>query len=234
MLLTRLPVAPLVREDVPMARTAWAFPLVGALVGLVGAVAYAAALWVRLPPGLAATVALAAQLLSTGAMHEDGLADTADALGGGRTQARKFEIMRDSRIGVFGAVALMLALAIRVEAMMAIAHPWRVAAALVAAGALGRGAILLPLALLVPARESGLASGLGTRRPASLVAGGGLALAACLPLAPGAALLAAVAAVAGALWLTRLAGRQLGGYTGDILGATAVVGECLALVALAR
>lgn len=233
MLLTRLPVAGLVREDMPIARMAWAFPVVGAVVGAIGAAAFVVASWLHLPPTLAAVAAIAAQLFATGGLHEDGLADTADGLGGGRDRARKLEIMRDSRIGAFGALALVLALATRGGSMVAIADPARVAAALIAAGALGRGAMLLQLALLRPARTDGLAHGLGERGIASLLAGGGLALAAC-GLLPWQATTAAVAgAITGALVLSRLAARQLGGYTGDILGATAAVGECLALAGIA-
>ncbi len=233
MLLTRLPVAALVHEDVPIGRMAWAFPVVGAVVGAIGGAAFALASWLHMPPTLAAVATLAAQLFATGGLHEDGLADTADGLGGGRDRARKLAIMRDSRIGAFGAMALMLALATRGGAIVAIGGPWRVTAALAAAGALGRGVMLLPLALLRPARADGLAHGLGQRGTGSLLAGGGLALAACLPLPPKASLAAVAAAVAGALWLNRAAARQIDGYTGDILGATAALGECLALAGMA-
>ena len=236
MLLTRLPVAALVREDVPIARMAWAFPMVGAVVGAIGGAVFVVAIWLRLPPVLAAIATLGAQLLATGGLHEDGLADTADGLGGGRDRARKLEIMRDSRIGAFGAMALMLALAARAGAMVAvvaIGGPWRVAAALVAAGALGRGAMLLPLALSRPARADGLAHGLGERGTARLLGGCGLALLACLPLPLRAALAAVTGTIVGALLLNGAAARQIGGYTGDTLGATAVVGECLALVGIA-
>ena len=101
--------------------------------------------------------------LATGGLHEDGLADTADGFGGGRTPGRRLEIMRDSRIGSYGAMALLSAFAVRGVAIAAIAEPARVAAALVASGALGRGAILLVLRLAPPARADGLSARAGRR-----------------------------------------------------------------------
>src|SRR5260370_12044026 len=121
---TRLPVphsAPVDSGDV--AHASWAFPVAGALVGSAGALTYAIASGIRLPPALAAALALGATLLITGCLHEDGLADTADGLGGGRDRARKLEIMRDSRLGTYGACALMMSLLLRWTALAAMAGP---------------------------------------------------------------------------------------------------------------
>src|SRR5260221_7350189 len=109
-LCTRLPVGrsgEIAEGDV--ARASWTFPIAGLLVGLAGALVYWIAIRANAAPFPAAAITLAATLLLTGAMHEDGLADTADGLGG-KTRKQKLEIMRDSRIGTFGACALAISL----------------------------------------------------------------------------------------------------------------------------
>ena len=178
---------------------------------------------------MSAIGAVAAGMLATGALHEDGLADTADGFGGGGTTGRKLEIMRDSRIGSFGALALMLALGLRVAALAALADPGRAAAALVAAGMLGRGAMIGMMVALPRARPDGMAATLGPVPPGAAAIGLAVA-AACVLLPHGArALLAAVLAGALMVWLAR---RQIGGYTGDVLGATEQAAECAVLVAM--
>ena len=232
-LLTRLPLG--ARAPVPMERTVWAFPVVGAAVGALGGLAYGACSRAGLPSPVGAVWTLVAMLLTTGAFHEDGLADLADGLGGGRTRARKLEIMRDSRIGSFGALALMLSLAARGAAIAAIGEPAAVAAALVAAAALGRAGILILVLALDPARPDGLAAGLRRRAPARLAAGLVIALAAAFILLPPNAAASAVAGmVLTAIILAWIVRRQIGGYTGDALGATAVLGECVALGLIGR
>ncbi len=235
MLLTRLPVGWLARGRMPaeFADAVWAFPLVGAVVGGIGGAAYWLAARLGLPPGVAAVWTLAAMLLATGALHEDGLADTADGFGGGRTRERKLEIMRDSRIGSFGALALMFAMAARGAALAAMAVPGHVAAALVAAGALGRGAILILVLTLPPARADGLASGLRGRAWGRCGFGLALAGVAGLALPPfGSAVWTCGAAALVGLALAWIARRQIGGYTGDVLGAASVLAECAVLALL--
>jgi adenosylcobinamide-GDP ribazoletransferase len=227
MLLTRLPLGRPARGSAPPAP--WAFPVVGGVVGLLAGLVLRLAEFEKLPPLLAAGWAVVALLLLTGALHEDGLADTADGLGGGQTAARKLEIMRDSRIGTFGAVALVLSLALRVAALAALADPGRVAVALIAAGMLGRGAMIGVMLALRPARPDGMAAALGPVRIGPAVVGLGIA-GACVLLSHGVhALLGAV--LAGALMVC-LARRQIGGYTGDILGATEQAAECAVLLAM--
>ncbi len=122
--LTRLPVR--VPEPWPegaLARSVPMFPLIGLLIGVAGALAFTIASWLGLPPALAAVLAVAVQVLSTGGLHEDGLADLADGFGGGRTREEKLEIMRDSHLGSFGAIALILALLARTGAIVALAQP---------------------------------------------------------------------------------------------------------------
>jgi adenosylcobinamide-GDP ribazoletransferase len=223
-LLTRLPVGGLAASHPPPGDCVWAYPLAGAVVGAVGAAILWLAMRAGMPQPVAVLWALTAMVLVTGGLHEDGLADVADGFGGGRTRERKLAIMRDSRIGSFGALALMFSLGLRVLALALSPHPMR---ALLLAAVLGRGAMLLPLLLLQPARTDGLAAPLGQRRLAPLAAG--LALTAAAWLAPAAGLAALVAG----LVVAALAQTQVGGYTGDVFGAAEQVAECAVLSALA-
>ena len=104
-----------------IAKAAWAFPIAGIVVGLIGAVVYLFGLPNGLPPWPAAALSVAATMVITGCLHEDGLADTADGFGGGRTRELKLEIMRDSRIGAYGVCALVLSILLRVSALASLA-----------------------------------------------------------------------------------------------------------------
>jgi adenosylcobinamide-GDP ribazoletransferase len=240
MLLTRAPSGWLVSGSaLPdpgrcQARALWAYPVVGALVGAAGAVVFALCRWMGMPPGVAAVWALAGLIAVTGALHEDGLADVADGFGGGHTRERKLEIMRDSRIGSYGALALILSTAIRGAAIAALATPGRAAPALIAAGALSRAGMAVPVLLLHPARGVGLGAMLGGATAGPALAGFALAGAAAAVLLPaGAAASAAVVAVLVALGVGGLARAQIGGFTGDVLGACSVAIECAVLTVLA-
>src|SRR5579859_4183958 len=154
---TIVPIAPARPiDDGEVARASWALPLAGFLVALAGAAVYAIAHRFGLAPEPAAVLALVATILVTGAMHEDGLADTADGLGGGRTREQKLEIMRDSRIGTYGACALVLSILLRWSALQAIAEPSGVTAALLVAHVAARAALPVFMWLVPPARPDGL------------------------------------------------------------------------------
>lgn len=227
--LTRLPVG----AAGSLAAASWAFPVVGIVVGLAAALAFHLALWLALPPVLAAILAVGVALLLTGALHEDGLADLADGLGGGRDRAAKLAIMRDSRIGSYGALALLLALAIRASGILGLAEPADVLSGLVVAGMVGRAGMVVPLVLLRPTRTDGLAARLASIPPASAVAALAIAgAAAFLLLEPDRAAQAVAVGLAAAVVMAWLARRQVGGHTGDVLGATEVVVECAVLTAL--
>ena len=228
-LLTRLPVARMGSGAEP-GRCVWAYPIAGLAVGAISGGVFALCRLLGMGAALTSVWVLAGAVFVTGGLHEDGLADTADGLGGGATRARKLEIMRDSRIGSYGALALLLSTAMRGVAVASLAQP---ALALMVSGALSRGVLGLPLLLLGPARADGLAASLDADRLRALLALvlGGAAALALLPAGP--ALRAVAAALAGAAGVTALTQRQLGGHTGDVLGATVVVAECLVLTALA-
>src|SRR5262249_12873429 len=148
-------------DDGEVARASWALPLAGLLIGLAGGAIYFLAHSVGLTAGPAAALALATTVLLTGALHEDGLADTADGVGGGRTRDRKLEIMRDSRIGAYGACALFLSLIIRWSALAAIANPQAVLVTLCVAHAASRASLPAFMRLVPLARTDGLAAGAG-------------------------------------------------------------------------
>ncbi len=234
--LTRLPAGAPARSAPPLAASAPMFPLIGALIGAAGGLVFALAAGLGLPPMLAALLAVAAQVLLTGGLHEDGLADIADGFGGGRTRADKLRILRDSRIGSFGAMALMLALLARIGALAALASPALVAAALIAAGAASRAALPVIMVSMAPARDEGLAVAAGRPHPLRAAAGAAIAILAALTLLPPAMATAGVIAAAGAALATaNLAHRQIGGHTGDVLGAAqqlAEIGFLLAVLAL--
>ncbi|MGY6412046.1 MAG: adenosylcobinamide-GDP ribazoletransferase [Alkalilacustris sp.] len=221
--LTRLPVRdPGLWSPARMARIPAWFPAVGVLTGAVMAAVWlgAGALW---PPALAAVMAVAAGLLLTGAFHEDGFADACDGLGGGVTRERALEIMRDSRLGTYGAAGLGLMLAGRVLALAAMA-PVAGAAALVAGQALSRASAVIAIATGRYARDHGTAKPVqeGVGRGDLFMALGmaaGVAAVSMLWLPPAALAAGLVGAALGHGIMRGYYARKLGGYTGDCLGA---------------
>jgi adenosylcobinamide-GDP ribazoletransferase len=229
---TRLPFAsgPTV-TGADLARASWALPLAGALVGGIGAVVYWLSFALGLAPFICATLTVAATLLVTGGLHEDGLADTADGFGGGASREQKLDILRDSRIGSFGACALVLSILLRVGSLTVLAEPAHVAPALIAAHVAARAMLPIFMRATPPARAEGLSAAAG--RPAfaqAVIAGciGATALAFALPRA--AAMIAALLLLAAIAGLSRLSMRQIGGQTGDVIGAAEQIGECLVLL----
>jgi adenosylcobinamide-GDP ribazoletransferase len=239
--LTRLPLSRLAsggtRLDLTppsLADAAWAFPLVGLIVGAIGGIAYGIASAFALPALAAALIAVAATALVTGGLHEDGLADTADGFGGGATRDHKLEIMRDSRTGAYGVLALIFSVGLRVAAIADIAARWHVLGALVAAHALSRGILPAALRWLEPARSDGLGATAGRPAQNAALFAFGLALGVALigvgiPVGLSAAIAAGVIAIA----IGWLAQSQIGGQTGDVLGAIEQGAETAALLAVA-
>ncbi|HTZ37236.1 MAG TPA: adenosylcobinamide-GDP ribazoletransferase [Stellaceae bacterium] len=231
--LTRLPVAATPPQNGAIGAASWAFPAVGAGIGgIAGAVMIGAAL-LGLGAAPAGLLALVAAGLVTGALHEDGLADTVDGFGGGRSRDDKLAIMRDSRQGAYGVLALVLSIGLRAAALASI-EPLAGALALIAAHAASRAWLPVAMRWLDAARADGLGAGAG-RPPAAAASvaaaiGAVLALAALGPLRGLVALALSALAVAGA---ARLAQRQIGGYTGDVLGAFQQVGEIVMLLVAA-
>jgi adenosylcobinamide-GDP ribazoletransferase len=237
--LTRLPL-PFIRtlDLPPLAEAMRFFPLAGAVIGSISAAALIAAGMLGLPSLLAAAIALAIGALVTGALHEDGLADVADGFGGGTTREQRLEIMRDSRIGTYGTIALLLTFigkAAIYETLIG-ADPITIIALLASAAAFSRGLVVDLMWATRPARSDGLSvfAGRPGKRSAlfSLVSGGlGAVLAASLVLSPVAAVVSMLAAFIVLAIMRALAMRQIGGQTGDVCGATQVLTE-LAMLAV--
>ena len=231
MLLSRIPMGTLARAPA-LSDCVWAYPLVGAVVGGLAGLVCALAARLGLPPLAGALLALWASALLTGAMHEDGLADLADGFGGGATKVRKLEIMRDSRIGSYGVLALILAVGVKAACLAALppAGAWLSLAAL---GALSRAVLPMVMLALPSARESGLGQAAGgALRPWPALAGLVLALllaGLCALPHLGAVVLAMALVSAGVSVLAR---RQIGGFTGDVLGAVQNLAELAGFCAL--
>lgn len=227
-LLSRLPF-PQTRHHRPAA--CWAWPLVGLVVGAMAAVAGWGAMAIGLPVGLAAALVLAVGAMATGALHEDGLADTADGLFGGWTRDRRLEIMKDSHIGSYGTLALLLVTLAAWSALTALlaagAFP-----AIVAAAVMSRAPMAVIMAVLPHARADGLSRTVG--RPSGLAALCAVAVAMLItgPLGLVAGVMSGAAAVA-ALMVALIAQARIGGQTGDILGASQQMAGLAALTAAA-
>jgi adenosylcobinamide-GDP ribazoletransferase len=232
-LLTRLPL-PRGVVGSSTGRSIWAWPVVGLVVGAIAAVVYALAWRLHLSPWLGGVLAVIAMVVTTGGFHEDGLADTADGVGGGATPEARLLIMKDSRIGSFGALALVGSVALRAGAVAQIAEPRLVAPALIVAAVFGRAAMPGVLMLSSAARPGGLAAGLGApARPRIYVGWAMAGLVGLVLLRPHEALVAVFTTILVTAGMAALGQRYLGGYTGDTLGATEQIGECAVLVVVA-
>ena len=228
--LTRLPLpVPEGRGIAAVAGACRAFPLVGAAIGLAAGAVCLASQFLGLGVWLAAALAVTCQVLLSGALHEDGLADVVDGLGS-YERARRLEIMRDSRIGTYGVLALILATVLRIAAVAGLAD--NALAGLVVAAALSRAVMAWPMALLPPARDDGLATSAGTPPWGGVIEGALIALVLALVISGSAGILAAATAAFAALSVAWLVGRAIGGITGDVIGAAQVLAEIAALLAL--
>lgn len=231
--LTRLPIrTPADAGMAALGRAVRCFPLVGLGVGLLGGVVYAIAQGLSLPPLPAAVLAVAAIVLATGALHEDGLADTADGFGGGQGRDRKLAIMRDSRIGSYGVIALVLMLALRIGAIAALAETEVVVAALIAVHAGSRAFVAAIMWREPLARSDGLAAGAGRPSQVAMLWAAGIGALVTLIFTGVDAILAVGAGAVVALAIAWLARRQIGGVTGDVLGAVQQGTETAMLLAL--
>jgi adenosylcobinamide-GDP ribazoletransferase len=232
--LTRLPIPhPDGAMPANFARAYRMFPLVGAAIGAAVGLICLGLRAVGVPDLAAAALALGAGAILTGALHEDGLADVADGFGGGRNPASKLEIMRDSRLGTYGALILMVSFVAKLSALAALADAM-VVQSLIAAHALARGVLPVMSMNLNYARKDGLAAEAGRPDlPTAATAGAFALIIALLSLPWLEALCAVLVAVACAIGMAWLAQRQIGGQTGDVLGGAEQLGETAILVLLA-
>ncbi len=222
---TRLPVPGTIGQSgFALTKAIRYFPLtgiiVGALAGLVFSVCFS--FW---PKTLAVLAAIASAVYLTGALHEDGWSDMVDGFGGGRDRQRILDIMRDSRLGSFGAVALCLLLLMRFVALVEIDGAL-IPAALIAGHAFSRLCAFSVLATMDYAREEGKAKAFSNRLGTGAIAFAVLTTMLPLLLLPAAQVFPAVLlGLLATFWLRRLFRRGIGGYTGDCLGATQQLAE---------
>jgi adenosylcobinamide-GDP ribazoletransferase len=235
---SRAPLPWLPHEVPQLDRMAPALPFASLLIGLPPALLLAILTLIGLPSTFAAGLAVAALLVITGAMAEDGLADAADGLFGGATPARRLEIMRDSRHGTYGVLALALLVVLRVVALgtAAALHPIGAIGLWVGAMVIARSGSLWLSVSLPPARVDGLSAAMGGVRRTSFAVGGAIAAAIAtilaLPLAGLLGVVVALVLVAGTvLGWTALCQRLVGGQTGDLIGALQALLELCALAA---
>ena len=229
-LLTRLPLRSSFARG---ARAAWAWPLAGLVVAGLAALVGVGLHHLGLPAPLAAGLALAAQIAATGGLHEDGLADSADGLWGGADPTRRLEIMRDSHIGSYGALALGLGLILRWSALSTLLAAGWFAAPLLAAAALSRAPMAVLAAALPQVRTDGLARSVGRPRQDTASLAVIVALLAAFALVGWGLLAPVLWATLASIALAALARAKLGGQTGDILGASQQVAEIASLCAFA-
>ncbi len=234
--LTRAPIPFSRTVDLPpLSQSMRLFAVAGGLIGAANGAVLAGLVMAGLPSLLSAAIAVGFGLLITGALHEDGLADTADGFGGGKTREQRLEIMRDSRIGSYGTLALITAVLIRVAVYEAFAGegPLLVVAVLAACGAFSRALMVDLLWATRPARNDGLSVHAGTpgRYGAAfaVVSAAGLMIATGLLVEPVSGLLALAAGLAVTAYLRRLTTRLIGGQTGDVCGAVQVLSELIML-----
>lgn len=231
-LLTRLPL-PQSNVAPRGAQAAWAWPVAGAIIGVIAAAVAALSVGFGLTPAVGATLTLATTALLTGAMHEDGLADTADGLWGGWDKVRRLEIMKDSHIGSYGMLALILVTLARWSALSALLATGGAFSAIIAAACLSRAPMAVLMVWLPNARANGLSQSVG--QPDAKTAGIAVLIGMlfCLVLTGWQTLGAAFAVAAVSLGLGLVARAKIGGQTGDILGASQQLAEAAALCALA-
>jgi len=236
--LTRLPV-PAAHAAMDLKVAMAAFPIAGVVAGAACGLLVALLFAAGVPALPAALVAMAGLALITGGLHEDGLADMADGLGGGGTRERKLAIMRDSRIGTYGVLALVFCVGLRVSAVAQIAPAGSLApiAALAASAAFSRAMMVWLLNATPAARPDGLGALAGKPSDKTMFTalgiGAALALALLWPVAGiGAALGTIAVAAAVSLAVRALAMRQIGGQTGDVCGAVQMLSESAMLIVI--
>jgi adenosylcobinamide-GDP ribazoletransferase len=217
-------------------RSAGAWPIAGLIVALGPALLFLVLRAADFPAAIAALIAFALYAAITGAMHEDGLTDTFDGFGGGTTRAQKLEIMRDSRLGTYGLLAFLVIFLLKIGALTAIGvRPGMGALAIVGAAMFSRALALWHWNETMPARRDGMAWAAGRPDWMALLLGlviGGVVAVILLVVFGLSALMGLVMAAAGVGLFSSLAGRQIGGHTGDTIGAAQQIGEALLLAGL--
>lgn len=225
-LLTRLPLPP-----VGTRQAVWAWPVAGAVVGALAAFAATLGLSLGLPAGVVAALVLGTQAMLTGAMHEDGLADTVDGFWGGWGSERRLAIMKDSHIGTYGVLALLVTGLARWSALGVVVETGQHWPVLIAVGALSRVPMAVMIAVMRNARGAGLSHHVGRPSGQSALGAAGLGIGAALMATGSNGLVMLVLAATACTALAFLAKAKIGGQTGDVLGASQQLAETAALAA---
>jgi adenosylcobinamide-GDP ribazoletransferase len=228
---TRLPLPHFEVKNRSLADAIWTAPLIGVVVAVIAWSAYAVATLLGLAPSLAAALALTTGMLVSGCLHEDGLSDTADGFGGGRTRERKLEIMRDSRIGTYGACALALSILARWSAIGELATPGHVLVGLVVAHVAARALIPIFMQMLPQARLDGLSAGVGTLSDSVVLTALAIGALALLLLGLKGAVVTALCLALLFVAFRKLCLVQIGGQSGDTIGAIQQLAEIILLFA---
>lgn len=237
-LLTRLPMPTLTQAAFDrQANSVWAFPLVGLVVGLLSALVGLGALWIGMAPVIAAGLLVMTQVVLTGAMHEDGLADCADGFWGGFDPNRRLDIMKDSQIGTYGVLALVGSVGLRWMAISVLLANDSLSG-VIGAAIISRTPMAVLMSTLPHAREAGLARSVGTPPETGTLIAVGIAGALAMLLVGVLNAIVLISLIAGvALACAKLARSKIGGQTGDVLGATQqcceIAGLCVLSVLLA-
>jgi adenosylcobinamide-GDP ribazoletransferase len=218
-------------------KSAAGWPVAGLVLAVGPAIVFLLARAADFPTLIAAVIALALMAALTGAMHEDGLADTFDGFGGGATPEEKLAIMQDSRLGTYGALSLIFSLLIKLAALSAVGfHGGYGALALLCAAVVSRSLALWHWHDTGPARAEGMARAAGQPDWLAFAVGlaaGAIAFLALLIAFGVAALIGVLMAAAGVGIFSALAARQIGGHTGDTVGAAQQIAEALVFAGLA-
>ena len=231
-LLTRLPTGRLAGHLPDLAAASWAFPLAGLAVGCGIGSSYMGFVLLGLPTLLAAVLALAAGLVLTGALHEDGLADCVDGFGGGQSRGQKLDIMKDSHVGTYGVLALIIIVVTRIGALSSFPDDLNSLMLIISVAMISRLNMVAFLAFLPAARSDGL--GLSASAPHPFLVA--IAAVLCLPviLCSGSLIVyPLIAAAATGLFFALFAKRQIGGQTGDVCGAAQILSETAGWLCLA-
>lgn len=229
-LLSRVPLPPVGDFRAALiARSVWCWPLVGLVLAGLALLPAMLVDFLTGNPLVYAIFAIAAMVLLSGAMHEDGIADCADGFGGGMDRDRKLEIMRDSTVGTYAVVMLILTLGLRLVLITAAADIGQAGILFLIMAVISRAAMPVVMRILPPARDNGLGKGAG--RPGWLPVLVGFAIASAIVLVLGGigAMFAVIVGVMIAILIVAMVARsQIGGQTGDVLGATQICAELFA------
>ena len=233
-LLSRLPVRlDTSRATARGAQAAWAYPIAGLILAALACAIAQIALMLGMPAPLTAGLALASLVIMTGAMHEDGLADSTDGLWGGWDKDRRLAIMKDSHIGAYGVIALVLSLGLRWHAITIAIDHGMLWPALIATSMLSRAAMVPLMARLPHARDTGLSHSVGRPTHTTAHIAEAIAIVATLIAFQFIGLWLIAAAVLAAIACALVAKSKIGGQTGDILGATQQVTDIAILLTIA-